>query len=81
MERFTLSPTNNNSIKSGNAPGMPAKISSFKDYFENKKLSSANPSLKETKQIVEESAQDSMKCKEIINNNSNQPNFNYSLLC
>jgi hypothetical protein len=43
---------------------MATKITSFKDYFENKKLSSANPSLKESKQIVEESVQDSMKCKE-----------------
>ena len=58
MDRFTLSPTNNNSIKSGNAPTVngivPAKMTSFKDYFESKKLSSANPSIKDTKQVVEE---------------------------
>jgi|LauGreDrversion4_2_1035121.scaffolds.fasta_scaffold1102677_1 hypothetical protein len=75
MERFTLSPTNNNSIKSGFAPTVngivPAKITSFKDYFESKKLSSANPSVKEAKHGVEESGQESMHCKEQINSSSN----------
>ena len=60
MDKFTLSPTNNNSIRSGNAPtvnaivpGM-AKITSFKDYFETKKLSSsANQSVKDGKQVEE----------------------------